>query len=123
MNITLDGVLVPHNNSANDLASVSQLFTSYLNGESSPVIATGQSALLPPDNTTISWLTKGIKALSLNVPFKNPDESGPLGPIKSISIGSMALAFNESDPWAPVANSDSVQAFMRASFPSSSPLL
>ena len=95
---------------------MSQLFTSYLNGDTSPVIATGQSALLPPDNTTISWLSKGIKALSLNVPFKNPDSDGPLGPIKSITIGSMDLAFNESDPWAPIANSDSVQAFMRMSF-------
>ena len=31
-----------------------------------------------------------------------------------------ALAFNESDPWAPIANTKSVQAFMRTSSSSSS---
>jgi hypothetical protein len=113
VNITLDGRLVPHNDSTDDLASMSSLFTAYLNGDSSPVVASGQSALLPPDNKTISWLSKGISSLNLNVPFKNPDADGALGPIKSITIGDMALAFNESEPWAPIANSRSVQAFMR----------
>ncbi|KAI0072486.1 hypothetical protein K474DRAFT_1678619 [Panus rudis PR-1116 ss-1] len=116
VNITLDGVLVPHNDSTDALASLSSLFTAYLNGDSSPVIATGRSTLLPPHNTSIPWLSKGIQALRLKVPFKNPDEDGPLGPIKSITIGDMALAFNESDPWNPIANSRSVQAYMKLPF-------
>ncbi|KAG2037615.1 hypothetical protein BDR03DRAFT_818585, partial [Suillus americanus] len=41
-NITLNGVLVPQTTPAN-LATVSQLFTNYINFESSPVIAVGKS--------------------------------------------------------------------------------
>jgi hypothetical protein len=113
VNITLEGVLVPHNDSMDELASLSKLFTAYLNGDSSPVIASGRSVLLPPDNRSISWLSEGVTSLALNVPFKNPSIDGPLGPIKSISIGNMALQFNESNPWAPLATTRTVQAFMR----------
>lgn len=116
VNITLDGVLVPHNDSSDELASLSKLFTAYLNGDTSPVVATGRSVLLPPNNQSISWLTEGVTALSLNVPFKNPTVDGPLGPIKSITIGDMALEFNASDPWAPLTTTRSVQAFMRTSY-------
>ncbi|EJD03283.1 uncharacterized protein FOMMEDRAFT_168292 [Fomitiporia mediterranea MF3/22] len=112
--ITLNGVLVKQNTS-DALASLSSLFTAYLNGDSSPVIAIGRSAA-QPDGTIISWLSDGIKALRLNVPFKNPDSNGPLGPIKSITIGDMALAFNQDTPWAPVANTETVSAFMQLPF-------
>ena len=104
-------MLVRQNNS-DDLASLSSLFTAYLNGESSPVIAVGRSAS-QADGTVISWLSQGIRALRLTVPFKNPDQDGPIGPIKSITIGDMALAFSENNPWAPIANTRTVQAFMR----------
>ena len=103
--------MIRHTDS-DELAKISQLFTAYLNGESSPVVAIGRSSV-QSDGSTISWLSEGLQALKLNVPFRNPDSSGPLGPIKSITIGDMALAFNESDPWAPIANTKSVQAFMR----------
>ncbi|KAI0686332.1 hypothetical protein BC835DRAFT_1523137 [Cytidiella melzeri] len=115
VNITLDGVLVAHNNT-DELASLSKLFTAYLNGDNSPVVASGRSTLLPPENQLISWLSKGITALKLDVPFKNPDVNGPLGPIKSISIGDMALVFNENDPWAPLSSTKTVQAFMQLPF-------
>jgi hypothetical protein len=69
---------------------------------------------LQNDNTSISWLSEGLQALRLNVPFKSPT---PINPIRSISIGSLSLAFSEALPWAPVANSRSVQASMCALFP------
>lgn len=109
MNITLVGVLIAHN-STDDLASLSSLFTAYLNGQSSPVQAIGKSAR-QADGSNISWLSAGIQALTLNVPFVNPN--GALGPIKSIDIGNMDLAFATETPWAPVANTKTVQAFMR----------
>ncbi|KAI5120964.1 hypothetical protein M0805_006636 [Coniferiporia weirii] len=112
--ITLDGRLIPQNSSG-DLASLSTLFTSYLNGESSPVVAVGQSAL-QSDNSSISWLSAGVQALNLNIPFKNPDSDGPIGPIKSITIEDMSLAFSEDSPWAPLANSQTVQARMQLPF-------
>ncbi|KAI0340460.1 hypothetical protein BDW22DRAFT_1360443 [Trametopsis cervina] len=115
VSITLDGVLVFHNET-DELVSLSKLFTSYLNGEESPVIATGRSVVLPPNNKTVSWLTEGVTALNLNVPFQNPDVDGPLGPIKSITIGDLALVFNEDQPWAPLATTHSAQAFMKLPF-------
>ncbi len=112
--ITLQGRLIPQNSSS-DLAAVSTLFTSYLNGDTSPVVAVGQSSL-QPDGTAISWLSEGIQALRLNVPLKNPDSDGAINPIKGISIGNMDLAFSEESPWAPIANSETVQARLQLPF-------
>lgn len=81
--ITLTGVLVPHN-STTDLAVLSDLFTRYLNGESSPVVAKGMSTE-QADGTAISWLSTALQALSLTVPLKDP--TGEIAPIKGITIG------------------------------------
>ena len=89
-----------------NLAVVSELFTNYLNGESSPVIATGQSTL-QNDNSSISWLSQGLQSLKLNVPFK---AFNAINPIRSISIGNLGLEFDESSPWTPGAKSNSLQA-------------
>ncbi|KAG6857277.1 hypothetical protein H0H87_007110 [Tephrocybe sp. NHM501043] len=94
------------------LAVVSELFTNYLNGESSPVIATGVSTL-QSDNSSISWLSKGLQSLALNVPFKSFNE---INPIRSITIGNLGLDFDENAPWTPGAESNSVQAMMQLPF-------
>jgi hypothetical protein len=104
------GRLVPHNGSESELSVIGQLFTQYINSDTSPVIAQGVSTL-QNDNTNISWLSEGVQALRLDVPFKSPT---PINPIQSIDIGSLSLAFSEAQPWAPVANSRSVHASMRA---------
>ncbi|KAH8992759.1 hypothetical protein EDB86DRAFT_3078965 [Lactarius hatsudake] len=110
--ITLRGRLVPHNGSNTELAAIGQLFSQYINGDTSPVIAQGVSTL-QNDNTSIFWLSKGLQALRLNVPFKSPTH---INPLQSISIGELSLAFSETQPWAPVANSHSVQASMHLPF-------
>jgi len=106
--IELKGVLIPHTD-AKELAVVSQLFTNYLNGDSSPVIARGQTTIRASDGTAISWLTDGLKELVLNVPFKAP---GAISPIKSIAMGSLALQFDAQRPWEPQAESNTVNARM-----------
>ncbi|KAG6891741.1 hypothetical protein C0992_006161 [Termitomyces sp. T32_za158] len=106
--ITLMGFMKPQTDPGN-LAVVSDLFTNYLNGESSPVEAMGQSTL-QNDNSSISWLNQGLQALTLNVPFK---AFQTINPIQSISIGSLGLVFDENSPWAPGAKSNSVQASLR----------
>jgi hypothetical protein len=88
---------------------MSELFTNYLNGDTSPVLATGLSTL-QDDGTEISWLSQGLQSLKLNVPFKS---FIPINPIKSINIGDLDLAFTPETAWSPVANSDSVQAALR----------
>ncbi|TFK44582.1 hypothetical protein BDQ12DRAFT_661303 [Crucibulum laeve] len=109
--ITLAGTLQPHT-SASDLVIVSELFTNYLNGQSSQVIAKGLSTL-QADNSTISWLSEGLQALVLDVPFKS---SIPIDPIRTITIGSLGLAFDKQSPWTPNAESNSVQATLQLPF-------
>ncbi|KIK68835.1 hypothetical protein GYMLUDRAFT_34828 [Collybiopsis luxurians FD-317 M1] len=110
--ITLSGVLVPQSGESN-LTAVSELFTNYLNGDNSTVVATGRSTL-QTDGTEISWLSQGLQALQLNVPFVL--QSGAISPIKSIDIGNLALQFSEETPWAPGAQSQAVQASLELPF-------
>ncbi|KAJ3868577.1 hypothetical protein EV359DRAFT_77557 [Lentinula novae-zelandiae] len=110
--ITLSGTLVPQSGD-NNLTVVSKLFTNYLNGDSSDVIATGKSTL-QTDGTAISWLSQGLEALQLHVPFVSL--SGAISPIKSIDIGDLALEFAEETPWAPSAQSQTVQASLQLPF-------
>lgn len=106
-NLTLSGVLVPQTK-ASDLAAVSQLFTNFLNHETSPVLATGKSTI-QSDGTAISWLSQGIESLTLTVPFQS---AAPINPIRSIDIGSLALTFAPENAWNPRADSNSVYASM-----------
>ncbi|KAJ3838704.1 hypothetical protein F5878DRAFT_725102 [Lentinula raphanica] len=110
--ITLSGTLIPQSGD-NNLTVVSELFTNYLNGDSSDVIATGKSTL-QADGTAISWLSQGLEALQLHVPFVSL--SGAISPIKSIDIGNLGLVFAEETPWAPSAQSQSVQASLQLPF-------
>ncbi|TBU23049.1 hypothetical protein BD311DRAFT_704566 [Dichomitus squalens] len=110
-NVTLRGTLVPQN-SSDSLSKVSQLFTEYLNAGNPEVLARGRSSF-QNDGNAVSWLSSGLTALQLTVPFKAP---GPISPIKSISIGDMALVFSEQNAWAPIASSRSVQAELELPF-------
>ncbi|THV03542.1 hypothetical protein K435DRAFT_962414 [Dendrothele bispora CBS 962.96] len=109
--ITLSGTLVPQ--PSNNLPVVSELFTNYLNGENSDVIASGQSTL-QSDGTEIAWLSAGLSQLHLHVPFMSLQ--GALNPIQSISIGDMGLRFAQPTPWSPSAESHSVRAAMALPF-------
>lgn len=83
-----------------------KLFTAYLNGEASPVIAKGVSTK-QEDGTDISWLSDGLSALSLNVPFQ---AHTAINPIQSIDIGYLNLTFTPETAWSPKASSDQVRA-------------
>lgn len=109
--ISLAGTLVPQSGDQN-LTVVSELFTKYLNGETAPVLAVGRSTL-QTDNTSISWLSQGLQALVLEVPFKT---SVDISPIKALSIGDFDLDFDPSAAWAPIANSRTVQASLELPF-------
>ena len=106
--ISLSGILVKQTDPTS-LAVLSQLFTNYLNGDSSPVIAQGQSTL-QPDGSIISWLSQGLQSLKLNVPFK---PFAPIDPIRTISVGDLSLKFDKESSWTPAAESHSVQASLR----------
>ncbi|KAF9484472.1 hypothetical protein BDN70DRAFT_122528 [Pholiota conissans] len=119
-----DTVIAPGNNSItlagklerqtdeNDLVKVSELFTNYLNGVSSPVIATGLSTL-QSDGSTISWLSSGLQSLALNVPFKS---LVPIDPIRAITINDFGLQFTADQAWSPLANSRTIQASLQLPF-------
>lgn len=116
-NITLKGVLEPVQNSA-DLVKVSTLFTNYINGDVSTVIATGQSTL-QNDGSVIQWLSDGLQALRLQAPFKS---FIPINPIPAINIGNMALIFSPETPWTPRVASSSVRASLSTFFSGLGPL-
>ncbi|TDL25981.1 hypothetical protein BD410DRAFT_895443 [Rickenella mellea] len=109
--IALNGTLIPHTDKT-ELAVLSELFTQYLNGQSSPVLAEGHASLLK-DNTTVSWLSQGLQNLTLNVPFKAPSA---INPIKSIDIGYLNLSFTDASAWSPLSNTNEVQAALELPF-------
>lgn len=75
-NITLEGRLVPHSN-PNELVVLGDLFTKYLNGDVALVKAQGVSTL-QSDGTAISWLSQGLQALKIDVPFRAPVAVTPI---------------------------------------------
>ena len=110
-NITLGGRLVPQYGTQN-LSEISQLFTNYINGDNSPVIASGLSTV-QNDGTEISWLTIALQALRLTVPFK---PLAPLNPIRTINIDELGLGFTPDTAWTPSAESNSVHASLELPF-------
>ncbi|RPD70056.1 hypothetical protein L226DRAFT_261105 [Lentinus tigrinus ALCF2SS1-7] len=110
--VTLDGTLVPQTGT-DALAKTSELFTNYLNGVQTDVVATGKSSI-QADGRAVSWLSAGLTALELHVPFVAP--GGAISPIKAITIGDMSLDFSTHAPWAPVSNSRTVRAAMELPF-------
>ncbi|PFH51992.1 hypothetical protein AMATHDRAFT_74502 [Amanita thiersii Skay4041] len=109
--ISLNGTLGKHEDPG-ELSIISELFTNYLNGDTSPVLAIGQSTL-QDDGTAISWLSSGLQALRLNVPFK---AFTPIVPIRTITIGDLALGFDAQNPWSPNTQSNTVQATLKLPF-------
>jgi hypothetical protein len=101
--------LIPQSGQQN-LSQISQLFTNYINGDNSPVIAQGLSTV-QSDGTEISWLSIALQSLKLDVPFK---PTAPLNPIQAIQIDDLGLTFTEETAWAPAAVSNSVHASLRA---------
>ncbi|KAG8787307.1 hypothetical protein FRB91_009037 [Serendipita sp. 411] len=109
--VTLTGRMIPQT-SGSDLVKVGKLFTAYLNGEASPVLARGVSTR-QSDGTYISWLSDGITALTLEVPLKAPNA---INAIKSISIGYLNLTFTPETAWSPQSSTDDLQATMSLPF-------
>jgi len=111
--VTLKGRLIPHNQNQTELDILGDLFTKYLNFEVSPVVVRGIS-VSPPEGYPTTWLSEGIKALTLHVPFQSPF---PLNPIKSIVIKQFNLTYEaDSDPYGPTASSNSLEATLALPF-------
>jgi LEA14-like dessication related protein len=109
--VTLAGTMVPHT-STSDLDRIGKLFTAYLNGEAAPVQAKGVSTR-QSDGSSISWLSDGISALTLDVPLKSPN---PINAIQSIDIGYLNLTFTDQTAWSPMTTTDDLTAKMLLPF-------
>lgn len=105
--INLVGRMVPYLDNATALAELSVVFSNYLNGLTTMVTARGRSVTLP-NGETISWLSKGVKALVLSVPLKST--TGRISPITSITIKQLSLGFDSANPYAPTTNSSFIDA-------------
>ncbi|KAK0559809.1 hypothetical protein OC844_004162, partial [Tilletia horrida] len=95
--VDLRGRLVPHTNNQTELDLMGELFTGYINGETLPTEAYGRSTT-QTNGDVISWLSRGIQALVLQVPLKAPE---PIEPIKAIGIDYLSLVYNQQTPWNP----------------------
>lgn len=101
--VPLYGRLLPHT-SQNDLDTLGNLFTNYVNNQVSLTFAQGIAAY-PDNKTAVGWLSEGLQALNLSIPLVPP---APLTLIQSIDIGSLNLAFTPATAYAPVASSNDV---------------
>lgn len=107
--VPLSGRILEQTGNQTALDLLSELFSTFMNGDASPVVAVGSYIELT-DGTRPGWLNRAVQKLQLHLPFQSP--SGPLSPIKSITVGSFALSF-PSDPaesYAPLASSNSTSA-------------
>ncbi|KAF8524806.1 hypothetical protein BU17DRAFT_84312 [Hysterangium stoloniferum] len=112
-NITLNGRLVPHNGSESELAVLGQLFSKYLNSDPATTVMARGVSTLQSDGIAISWLSKGLSSLALNVPFV---PATPINAISAIDIESLDLTFAPKNPWSPAASSNTVHATLKLPF-------
>ncbi|EPQ29604.1 uncharacterized protein PFL1_02823 [Pseudozyma flocculosa PF-1] len=110
--ITLSGRLIPHNTNQTELDLLGELFTGYINGQTLPTEARGVSAT-QADGSKVAWLSEGITALTIAVPLKAPE---PISPIKSITIGSLALVYTPETAFSPTAFSSALSATLGLPF-------
>ncbi|KAG0263558.1 hypothetical protein BG011_008622 [Mortierella polycephala] len=109
--LILEGLLFRQTNQA-DLDRVSVLMSNFLAGKVTMTTAKGVS-VLPDGVNSVSWLSRGLLALTLNVPLQTPT---PLNVIRDISIKDMSMVFNPATPFAPTASSNLVTAGFKLPF-------
>ncbi|KAF9944376.1 hypothetical protein BGZ65_012150, partial [Modicella reniformis] len=109
--LTLEGILFRQTNQT-DLDNVSTLMSNFLAGKVTMTSAKGVS-VKPNGVNDVSWLSKGLLALTLNVPLQSPT---PLNVIRDINIKDMGMVFNQSNPYVPIASSNTVTAGFKLPF-------
>ncbi|KAG0006468.1 hypothetical protein BGZ65_007614 [Modicella reniformis] len=109
--LNLTGTMVPQT-TPEGLKTVSALFSSYIAGLSSETTAKGVS-VLPDGVNEVSWLSVGLKSMTLKVPLQTP---APLNIIKSITLGPMGMNWTNTDAYAPLASSPGVVAAFEMPF-------
>ena len=111
--IDLKGRLLSYSTNQSALNQLGNVFTNFINGEVTPTYAQGKSVVLS-NGQTVGWLSKGIQALNIYVPFQSPYL---INPIKSIVIKQFNLTYeSDSDPYSPTASSDSLSADLALPF-------
>ncbi|KAF9364539.1 hypothetical protein BGX34_001257 [Mortierella sp. NVP85] len=109
--LNLTGLMTPQT-TPEGLATVSALFSAYIAGQTSETTAKGVS-VLPDGVNEVSWLSLGLKSMTLKVPLQAP---APLDIIKSITLGPMGMNWTGTDAYAPLANSPGVVAAFEMPF-------
>ncbi|KAF9098545.1 hypothetical protein BGX27_000783 [Mortierella sp. AM989] len=109
--LNLTGIMIPQT-TPEGLATVSSLFSAFIGGLTSDTTAKGVS-VLPDGVNEVSWLSYGLKSMTLRVPLKSPTQ---LNIIKSIELGAMGMNWTNADSYAPLANSPGVIAAFEMPF-------
>ncbi|KAI9228049.1 MAG: hypothetical protein DHS80DRAFT_23677 [Piptocephalis tieghemiana] len=110
--IQMQGRMIPQS-SSEGLDVVSDMFTRYMAGETSPMSCIGTrtrpNSLSPP----LSWLQKGFAGMKLDVPFPGAKN---LKLIQKVEIGSMDMTFTPNTAYSPSASSSAVYASFKMPF-------
>ncbi|KAI8356040.1 hypothetical protein B0O80DRAFT_385209 [Mortierella sp. GBAus27b] len=109
--LNLTGTMVPQT-TPEGIQTVSNLFSAYIAGLSSETTAKGVS-VLPDGVNEVSWLSIGLKSMTLKVPLQTPT---PLNIIKGITLGPMGMNWTGTDAYAPLASSPNVVAAFEMPF-------
>ncbi|KAG0027447.1 hypothetical protein BGZ81_005620, partial [Podila clonocystis] len=111
MALNLEGILLKQTDPIH-AQELSLLMSNYL--ANIPTLATGKGVSVFPDGVNaVSWLTNAITSTSLSVPLKAVQ---PLDVIKNIAINDMNLVMSQTQPWAPMVNSNSISADFKIPF-------
>lgn len=103
--IELFGRVISYANQQPALEILGELFTNYINSVVSMVEARGVSTI-QADGSTVSWLSTGITALTVQIPFVPPER---IAPIKGITINYISLVYGTETPYNPVLFSNALQ--------------
>lgn len=101
--VPLKGRLVPQT-SDQGLTALSELFTRFVHGQTTPVMVLATSAQAA--SGTAQWLQEGIKALQVSVSLP----SMAFQVIKTISLNQLSLDFTVPSAWSPISGSSNTTA-------------
>ncbi|KAF9426865.1 hypothetical protein BGZ94_005885 [Podila epigama] len=102
--VQMEGTLTKQTTEAG-LAALGDVFRAVLNGGSPSLIVRGKGAT--PPRGPVSWLTRAIKTLTMNVTLPS---IGKQDIITGITLNTMVLDFTGPDPYSVLTSSDNIEA-------------
>lgn len=110
--VTMEGRLIPLN-STQDLATLSEMMSKYMKGETAMVSVVGTN--VKPNNNTapITWLLQGFKGTKMTIAFPGAKD---LKVVTGVKIGSMGMIMTPATAYNPLTSGKGVVATFKMPF-------